>query len=317
MAKRKNNNLSKNKQAELLRKQGYSYREINRMDAATRKKISTLIIADEREQRKEKQYPKKQENRRKSDKTRRALQTQNRITKKRFALEKAGFSDAMQRGKISNKKIDSIKLSDIENGRVNRETYPWLFYDTTFNFDKVYQFKNGKRMFVAFRDYQGELDIEDALNQFSRYSNGELLDFLQGIVETPPTYQRGVSGSSSGKAGGFRFMVADQGVIEMFNKDAYQQTVKDRRAKKSQDSGKTRRKKRRQQYKGENVGFQVLKDGRRVSYDKVTPRNLLIMANAIMYNVTEQDRLTFYTRFYTDVTKDIPEMIQILPKPKF
>lgn len=317
---KKKKNLSKNKQSELLRKQGYSYSQINKMDSATRQKISNLIISDQQEQRKEKQRQKTGQRPSKSasaKKNARELQYQNRITKKRFALEKLGFSEAMQRGKISNKKIDSIRLSDIENGNVSRSKYPWLYYNQAFDFDRVYKFKNNKRMFVAFRDYQGELDIEDALREFSGRSDAELLDFLQAIVELPPTWRRGVSGSSSGKAGDFKFMIAPQPVIDTFNREAYNETRRNKRAKATADSPKNRRKKKRQQYKGDNVGFQVLKNGRRVSYDKVTPHNLLVLANAIMYNVTESDRLSFYTRFYADMTKDIPDMRDILPRPKY
>ena len=317
MSKKKRKTISKKKQSELLRKQGYSYSQINKMYSATRTKISTLIISDQNDQRKEKQSQKNRDKSVTSAKRKRELQYQNRVTKKRFALERMGFSDAMQRGKISNKKIDSIKLSDIENGNVNRESYPWLYYNTGFDFNRVYKFKGNKRMFVAFRDYQGELDIEDALREFSGRSDAELLDFLQGIVDTPPTYQRGVSGSSSGKAGDFKFMIAPQPVIDTFNREAYNETRRNKRAKAAADSPKNRRKKKRQQYKGDNVGFQVLKNGRRVSYDEVTPHNLLVLANAIMYNVTESDRLSFYTRFYTDIIKDIPDMAEILPRPKY
>ena len=281
MAK-KNRNISKNKQSELLRKQGYTYKQINRMDSATRNKLTELIISDNQTRKKEKTAAKTGQNQRKTAANSPYLQFKNRVTKKRFALEKAGFPEAMQRGKISDKKIDSIKLSDIENGHISRENYPWLFYNAGFDFDRVYKLKNGNRLFVAFRDYQGELDISDALEQFSKRSNAELLDFLEGIAHLPPSYKKGVSGSSSGKAGGYRFMVAPQEVIDVFNRDTYNETKKDKRAKRTQESGKVKRKSKRQQYKGDKVGFQVLKDGNRVSFGEVTPRNLLIVANAIM-----------------------------------
>ena len=307
MAKKKN--LSKNKQAELLRKQGYTYKQINRMDSETRQKISNLIISDKEDKKKGITAPKS------DNKTQRALQRANRITRKRFELEKQGFTDAMKRGKISDRQIDSINLKDIESGRINRENYPFLYYNTKFDFDKVYRLKNGKRMYIAFRDYQGELDIEDAMREFSRYSNDELLTFLEGIVETPPSYQKGIKGSSSGKAGAFKFVVAQQNVINIFNNETYNESRKYKRRKESADKGKRRSK--RQQYKGDNVGFQVIKDGARVSHDEVTPRNLLIMANAICYNVTEQDRVAFYKRFYTDITRSVPDMAEVLPKPKY
>ena len=129
----KKQNLSKNKQAELLRKQGYTYKQINRMDSETRQKISTLIISDKEDKKKGITAPKS------DNKTQRALQRANRITKKRFELEKQGFPGAMKRGKISDRQIDSIKLKDIESGRINRENYPFLYYDTKLDFDKVYR----------------------------------------------------------------------------------------------------------------------------------------------------------------------------------
>lgn len=311
----KKQNLSKNKQTELLKRQGYTYKQINSMDSATRNKISNLIIQDKEYTKKEKQAQTVKSKAHKENT--RALQRANRITKKRFELEKQGYTDAMKRGKISDKQIDSIKLKDIESGRISRENYPFLYYNTKFNFDKVYRLPDNKRLYVAFRDFQGELDIEDAMREFSRYSNDELLTFLEGIAETPPSYQKGVSGSSSGRAGAYKFVMADQEVIKMFNQESYNETRKDKRALKAQQTGKAQRKKRRQHFKGDTVGYQVIKDGNRVSHDEVTPRNLLIMANAIMYNVTEQDRTAFYRRFYTDITRSVPDMLEVLPKPKY
>lgn len=314
MAK-KSKKLSKRKQVELLRTQGYSYSQINHMRTETRNKLSELIISDNTHKKKQKTVVKETIKERKKPKNNSYLTFKNRVTKKRFYLDSIGVKGALERGVFSDKKIDSIKQIDIQNGSVNREKYPWLYVSKSFDFNRIYTFKKNNRMFVAFRDYQGELDIADALNDFSRYNDGALIDFLEHIVNTPASYQKGVAGSSSGRAGSYRFMVAPQEVIETFNKDTYNESRKDKRHLKNQDKGKLKRKKKRQQYKGDKVGFQVLKDGQRVSFDKVTPRNLLIMANAIMHNVTEKDRVDFYRRFYDDITKNIPDMIEILPKP--
>ena len=310
-----NNKLSKRKQKELLKKQGYSYKQLNKLDQKTKNKLTDLIITNDEVKKKQKTVVKEPEKAPKKPKKTRQLTFKNRVTKKRFYLDSIGVKGALERGVFSDKKIDSIRLSDIENNTVTREKYPWLFISSSFDFDKIYKLKNGNRLFVAFRDYQGELDIEEALRDFARYNNGALVDFLENIVNLPSTHQKGVSGSSSGKAGGYRFMIAPQAVIDVFNKDTYNESRKDKRALKNQGSAKAKRKNKRQHYKGDKVGFQVLKDGQRVSFDKVTPRNLLIMANAIMHNVTEKDRVDFYRRFYDDITKNIPEMMEILPKP--
>ena len=311
----KQNKLSKRKQKEYLRKQGYSYKEINKIDQKTKDKLTDIIISNEAPKKKRKNNIKTVEKEPKKQTKSRYLTFKNRVTKKRFYLDSIGIEGALERGKFSDKQIDSVRLSDIENGTVTREKYPWLFINSSFDFNKIYKFKNNNRMFVAFRDYQGEMDISDALRDFSKYNDGALVDFLENIVNMPATYQKGVSGSSSGRAGGYRFMVAPQMVIDTFNRDTYNESRKDKRALKNQGTAKQKRKKKRQHYKGDKVGFQVIKDGNRVSFDKVTPRNLLIMANAIMYNVTEKDRADFYTRFYEDITSNIPDMIEILPKP--
>lgn len=319
MAK-KSNKLSKRKQKELLRKQGLSYREVNQLPKEKRKEKVSSIITENPPRKKKRTTPKTVQKpvevTQVSKPKKSSYSTfKSRVSKKRFYLESIGVKGALERGKFSDKKIDSIKLSDIENNSVSREKYPWLYISNSFDFDKTYRLKDGKRMFVAFRDYQGELDIEKELATFDRYNNGALIDFLENIVNTPSSYQKGVSGSSSGRAGGYRFMVAPQEVIDTFNRETYNESKKDKRALKNQGSGKTKRKKKRQHYKGDKVGFQVLKDGNRVSHDEVTPRNLLIVANAIMHNVTEKDRFDFYRRFYDDITKHIPDMLEILPKP--
>ena len=316
MAKKskKRQQLSKRKQTELLRKQGYSYKQINSMKSDTRKKISELIITDNKVKKQEKKVV---DSRQKAPKKSHYDSFKTRVSNKRLELHALGIDKAMVKGAISDKKIDSIKLSDIKNGRVNRENYPWLFVSKEFDFDKIYKLKNNERMFVAFRDYQGELDFSELLEQYSKYNNGALIDGLESIVNTPPSYQKGVSGSSSGRAGDYKFQVAPEEVIKIFNQEAYNETRRDKRALQNQRKGKRKKNDRRQHYKGEAVGFQVMKDGNRVSHSEVTPRNLLIMANALMYNITEQERGNFYTRFYTDIIKHIPEMVEILPKPKF
>lgn len=309
---KKKKHLSKRKQRELLRKQGYTYRQINKLPRATKDRLSDLIISDKEDRKKEQKPTAKP----KTDYQRRKLQRQNRITQKRFYLDSIGIPGALQRGVFTDRQIDHIKQKDIELGRVNRTNYPELFREMGFDYDQIYDLKNNERMFIAFRDYQGEVDIETELRRFSKESNGSLLDGLEAIVNTPPTYRKGGKGASSGKAGDFKFMVADQETLLVFNKEAKKETAKDKRRLANQSKA-SKRKLKRGHFKGDKVGYQVLKDGNRLSYDKVTPRNLLIMANAIMYNVTEKDRITFYNRFYADITKHIPEMLEILPKPRW
>lgn len=234
-----------------------------------------------------------------------------RISRKRQRLYDLGFTDALakEKGKnlISDKKIDSIKLSDLERN-INRDNYAFLFGTDKFDFDKIYTVANGERLYFAYQDWTGEMPtFLENIQTFFRYSSQELLDFLQGALDMPQTGSKGSSGSSSGKAGTYRFQVGKQEVISAFQNDTYAYN----RTKKS----KRKFKKKHVHSLDYRQPFQVLKNGSRNSFDKVTGRNLLIIANSIMYNVNEVDRVAFYNEFYPAINRVLPEIGKILPKP--
>ena len=194
------------------------------------------------------------------------------------------------------KQIDAIKVKDIEQGVKPIRSGDKIGY---FDFDKVYTLKNEKRFYFAFRDYAGETSLEEILHDFSRLNNKQLMERLESIVALPTSYKKGVS-ASSGKAGDYKFLSATQDVISVFNEETRK---------------KNKKKSKRKRHDGGYKGFQVLKSGARVSFDKVTPRNLLIVANAFMYNITELERKNFYNRFYDEVTQHLPDFAEMLPKP--
>ena len=273
------------KQKSLLKQHGYTDVEIKSIYKNTLKsnKKRTEIITNINTKEKAKK---------------RKITRQNRITQKRFLLQDQ-FPDVMVRGKISDKKIDSIKLADIQNKNINRYNYPFLFSGVeTFDFDKIYKLKNGERMFFAFRDFTGEESFDAIIQKLQRYDTKTLLDFLDGIVNTPPSYSKKNKSASSGKAGDYRYECGKQNVITLQAQETYNRN-------------------RRKATKNKSVpypGFQVLKNGRLNSFDEVTPRNLILIANALMYNITELDRIAFYKQFRSDVVHHIPEMNEILPR---
>lgn len=226
---------------------------------------------------------------------RRADSRKNTRLKKQKYLESLGVDV----WKLRVKDIDSIKIKDIENRRVNSENYPDIFKGF-FDYDKLYILPENQHFFFAYRDFAGERSLEEILSDYENLSIEQLLNRLESIVNLPASYQKGISGSSSGSAGDYKFQCADRKTIQMFNRETY-----------NQNRRKTKRKKHQGQYKG----FQVLKSGRNISIDKVTPRRLLIVANAIMHNVTEIDRKTFYQNFYTAVSKTMPDFAKQIPKP--
>lgn len=201
---------------------------------------------------------------------------------------------------FSVKEIDSIKIKDVEKGNFNKGNYP-AFFDkklTTFDFNTPYKLKNGERMYFAFRDFSGEMDFNEILKEFSNMTDTQLLDRLEQIATLRPSYKKG-SNNSNGSAGDYKFLCQDQEDIETMSMEVYN----------------TNRRKKTKEHTGDYKGFQVLKNGRRVSYDTVTPRKLMIVANAIMHNVTELDRLAFYESFYSSVSRHIPDFAELLPNP--
>ena len=224
----------------------------------------------------------------KSEKRKR--QRQNTRRKKIDYIESLGLN----KFDFTIKQIDSIKIKDIEKHNVNAETYPWL-YENIFDFNKVYHFPDGIRCYVAFRDFTGEVGLSEILNEFDRYDEQTLLEFLRTIVNMPIQPK-----NSNGKAGDYRFIVADQKTISMFHNGTYN----------------TNRRKRTKQHSGAYKGFQVLKDGRYNSFSEFTPRKILVLANALMHNITQFDRVNFYNRFYADICYYFPDFKDILPSPQ-
>lgn len=220
---------------------------------------------------------------------------QTRLKKQKY-LESLGIDV----WKLRIKDIDKVKIKDIESKKVNEKTYPHLFNQHNFDFDKVYILPEGKHFFFAYRDFAGERSFEEILSDYEGLPINVLLSRLENIVRLKPSYQKGVRGTSSGSAGEYKFQCADKSTIQMFNRETYNQN---------------RRKSKRKRHQGQNRGFQVLKSGRNISIDKVTPRRLLEVANAIMHNVTEIDRQTFYRNFYSAVSRTMPDFAEILPKP--
>ena len=233
----------------------------------------------------------------KADKIQKNRENRERLhTKKKSFLQSLGIDTS----KLTKKDINRIKVKDIENKRVNETTYPGLFDTYDFDFDKVYTFPDGKNLFFAFRDFSGERSFEDILADYHGMPISTLLNRLNSIVERPASYIKGVSGTSSGASGEYKFQYASKNVIQLFNRENYNQN---------------RRKPKRKRHTGAHKGFQVLKSGRSISIDKATPRRLLEVANAIMYNITEVDRQSFYRNFYAAMKSAIPEFAELLPKP--
>ena len=284
MAKKR---LKKKQYKKHLQQQVASVRTEQKVRKYTQKELETIIAQQEQKRQREERKKAKAKQNRKNLISRRA--------RKAEAIAKLGIDPYS----ITVKELDKIKLKDIENKNINRHSYPSIFGIGKFDFNTVYKLKDNERLYLAFRDFAGETSLEEIIAEFSRLSDGQLLDRLEQIVHTRPTHKRGGKGDSSGSAGDYRMNWGTQDVIKDFQYETYNKN----RLKSIRKHG------------GSYKGYQVLKDGHRNSFSEVTPRGLLIFANAFCHNVTEFDRLTFYQEFYSNVCYHIPDMKQILPKP--
>ena len=327
MSKKNKRPLSKTKQKELLRRQlkGVKPSEINKLSNTDLEKAYKAIISDN--QRKAEKII-KPEAVRKRDLDKRKAQRKERISKKRWRLNELGYKDATDSRLYSDSQVDSIPWRVLNEGRqVNAEKYPWL-KTAGFDFDKIYKLPNGQRIYFAFRDYQGELDIATEIERFKKYNVGALIEGLEAIVNQEPTYKRGQSGSSSGRAGEGKVLVGSQSAINEMAYDENRQNTKARTLLKNQRkleaggfsklSPKQRARVKHRHYSGDVVQWQHFSPSHASnSFSEITGRNLLIMANAICYNVTEQNRISVYSDLYRGVVDVLPEFAEWLPKPRF
>ena len=161
-------------------------------------------------------------------------------------------------------------------------------------------------MYFAFRDYACETDFEDLIKFHQTLSNEDLLNRLWKIATLRPTFNKdtqratkGNSGTSSGSAGDFKYICSSYAVYMHAYNESYNRN----------------RRKATREHTGTHKGYQTLKNGSKNTFDTVSPRGLLIIANSLMYNITEWERVSFYKEFYFDVKKHIPEFGELLPYP--
>lgn len=268
---------NKRQKKKLLKKQQQRYLE--QRHVATRrlsnKEIQQLYHVEQEKAKKERQKQRKRE--------------------RQKALKKEKFDYLVKQGFES----DKIKASDLKKSWEHIKQMSPIVFD----FEKTYTFKDNCRMFIAFRDYAGETNFKEMLLSLDKLSNAELLSRLKELARKALTYT-GKGSTSGGKAGDYKMMIADQTVIDLFNRETYKENHK-------------KPKRKLQHTIGDNKGYQILKSHGRVSFNEYTPRKMLELAVAIMDNVTEMDRTGFYSRFYGEMQYHNPDFAEILPEPLF
>lgn len=229
--------------------------------------------------------------------------------RKRESLKALGFDEKF----LKTTYLRKIKISDIEEYKKGNEyalgieKYPFLYEGYGFDFDKVYSFGT-KGLYIAWLDYFGEETLENLMLRFNRYSNETLIQFLEGIVRTKPTYDKNApnkgAGTSSGRAGGVNTgFYSEEAAKIMYDSD-------NRRI----DSFYQNENKKRA-HTITNKYYQLATTGDNFTIKEINGRQLLVLLNAIFYNITEDDRHSIYETLYSGIVKRVEPFKRILPEP--
>lgn len=263
----------------------------------------------------------KKENRRQSQAKYRQKQ-KTLETRKRMELERVSGIPMEEWGRGTLTKLKKYSLKDIENGKFSIADFPELYNAQAIDFDKEYTIPDGKKLSFAFRSLNGDIDISDILHHYMNYSITELIQNIRSLVNKPLTASRNIKGKkgrnvgSSGKAGEGRTDLLSPGSFQELYAQQYNEN---RRAN-------TKAKKLSKSAAKKGIGFQhsgidyhwqyisqQTEDGRYKAYTKISIRKLLVIGNAILDNIREDDRQGFYNSYKSACITCIPIMEKILP----
>lgn len=243
---------------------------------------------------------------------------------KRESLRALGFEETQ----LKTSYLRKIKKDDIESYKrgnydaLSIDKYPFLYVSKSFDFDRVYPIPDGMKLHFAFRALNGETDISDEINRFKNESIQSLLASLETIKNMPLTGTKNKKGSkgsnvnSSGKAGEGRIEMFGQGSLqEIYNQyrndDRRSNTFAKKLSKRALEKGIGF------QHSGIDYHWQVISQidgqGNAKAYTEISARKLLIIANAIMWNIREDTRQSFYNEWKYASIRIIPELKNILP----
>lgn len=223
--------------------------------------------------------------------------------KQRKALYEKKINLLKQQGydtsRLTKKESEHIRLKDIQNKKVRLKDYPQLF-----DFNKVKKFSPNRHFYISYWDYTGERSFEDILSDFQNLSDDELLKRLKNIVNMPKTFSKYLVGSgSSGSAGEAVFYHGDSDIIKRFDRDM------------KNDDERWKNHPKRKRHGGQFKGHQVLTDENgHIDIGEATGHSLLVIINAVMRNVTEENRDIFYRDITTFLRRSFIDFYRLLPK---
>lgn len=331
---KKQRKIQKQKQQNKLINQGFKKTDVQQLSNADLKKLAISNIPQNKktntttalkyiEQREKKREYNRQYRQRKQ-KEKEYLRGQ-----KLQELEKLTGTNAIDLTKKPTAKfLDSLDLDKLKNRQYSRKDFLEYIPEKnrvvtdTFDFDYEYKLPEKQKLYFSFRSLDGEFDIADELNKYNAYTNEQLISELNQIKNMPLTGSRNVKGfkgrniGSSGKAGQATIKYDSQSSLyerytDEYNANRRAKSYVKKRSKSAEKKGVTF------QHTEIDYHWQVIcqidKDGKQRAYEKISPRKLLVIANAIMHNIREDDRTSFYDDFYAKVCDAIPDMKKILP----
>ena len=250
-------------------------------------------------------------------------------TKKYFALLELGIDTKF----LTTQNLRKVKVKDFPKGEVNKKgtkqgninkiTYPFLFEDNKVTKEvkkkvknigeKVYKLPEGIGLYFAYMDISGEQDFEQLLARYNRKSTNDLIEKINGLLNTLPQFDKelykkskGSEGTSSGKCGVANFHLTDIETIKSI--DNYDRRESSRMRNNPQ---------RKRVHSGDNRYWQTLTDDNgNIYFTEFTLHKLLVVITAIMDNIFEVDRFDFYDDVYTQVTSYFEELADVLPSPR-
>lgn len=205
---------------------------------------------------------------------------------------------------LSKNDLRKVKVKDLEQGKINRLNSPWL-YRRKINWNKTVHLADGKAFLIAYRDFSGERSFSECLSDFEGLSVEQLLQYIKYIMGLGHQYNKRIRSGSSGSAGDYKFIYGSEHFIELSNEHIKKENENEPKRFHNpwRESQRT--------YKG----FQILKSNGSVAIKSFTPKRLLVVANAVLHNVTELERTAFYKSLYRMIEKEVNEMTDYIPKP--
>lgn len=329
LSKKKRQQLKQKQQNKLLQ-QGYKPKDLQRLSNADLKKLSNTNIPQAKAGTVENAL--KIVDRREKDRLRKQAKRQKQYSERREKLqliEKIIGTDVIDFEKQPTAKfLDSLSLDGLRKGRYKRTYFKdyvpreKLSIIDTFDFEKMYPVPGGKKLHFAYRSLIGDIDIAKEIEYFNKKSNEELISDLRAIMSMPQTRTKKRKGSDS--IGGGSSGQAGEALIRMNSQAALSEVYSNERNADRRTNNKFN-KLLAKTAKARGVKFQHTEinyhwqnirqvDGDRLkAYTEINARKLLIIGNAILWNITEADRQGFYNEFYYICCEIIPDMKKILP----